>query len=98
MRVKWWKNLVGASFKSYGIGADFKDEPIPAELQKGFYKPDDVPVFIGHYWLSQESPTLRSPPVCCTDFSVAKDGKLVTYRWSRGEALSDDNFVWVETL
>jgi len=98
MCVKWWENPVGATFKSYGIGAEFKDEPIPAELQKGFYyKPDDVPVFVGHYWLSQEQPTLRSPSVCCTDFSVAKGGKLVAYCWDEGEFLSNDNFVWVST-
>ena len=98
MRVKWWENPVGATFKNYGIGADFKDEAIPAELEEGFYyKSDDVPVFIGHYWLSQEQPTLRSQSVCCTDFSVAKGGKLVAYRWEKGEILSDDNFVWVSS-
>lgn len=95
MRVKWWMNPKNATFEDYGIGASFKDELLPTELQEGFYYgPDNIPVFIGHYWLSQKRPTLRSGSVCCTDFSVAKDGYLAAYRWNEGEELSDDNFVW----
>ncbi len=54
---------------------------------------DAVPVFVGHYWLTG-TPT---PLVACTDYSVAKGGKLVAYRWDGESELSADKFHWVES-
>ena len=45
------------------------------------YDASDKPCFIGHYWLSGD-PEPLAPNVACLDYSVAKNGKLVAYRWS----------------
>ncbi len=53
-----------------------------------------VPVFVGHYWLTG-TPTPLAGNVACTDYSVAKGGKLVAYRWDGESTLIADKFHWV---
>jgi hypothetical protein len=53
-------------------------------------------VFVGHYWLTGK-PIPLTRNVACTDFSVAKGGKLVAYRWDGESVLGEDKFKWVET-
>jgi hypothetical protein len=52
-------------------------------------------VFFGHYWL-QGTPQLLQPHAVCLDYSVAKGGQLVGYRWDGEAVLSADKLVWVE--
>ncbi len=55
---------------------------------------DDIPVFYGHYWMPKdETPMKTADSTICVDYSAAKGGPLVAYRWSLGEELSDDRFV-----
>lgn len=62
--------------------------------------PDDVkliriegaPVFFGHHWFSG-TPRIESTKVACLDWSVAKGGPLVAYRWDGEDELSSNNFV-----
>lgn len=49
-------------------------------------------IFIGHYWL-QGSPELLAPKVACLDYSAAKSGPLVGYRWEGESRLRPDGFV-----
>ena len=96
MRVQWWKFPKDLTFQEYGLGATFSNKPIPTKWSDNFYyKPSDVPVFMGHYWLKAEVPQLQSPSVCCLDYSVAKGGHLVAYRWNQGEPLNNKNYVSV---
>lgn len=96
MRIQWWKEPKGLSLNEYGLGMEFSHEPIPVAWSTNFhYPPTAIPVFIGHYWLRPEVPKLQSPSVCCLDYSVAKGGQLVAYRWGRGGVLSDAHFVFV---
>lgn len=55
---------------------------------------DGAPVFIGHHWFSGQ-PEIESPKLACLDWSAAKDGPLVAYRWAGEAELSNDNLVWV---
>ncbi len=57
------------------------------------YPPDAVPVFVGHYWLTG-TPAPLAGNVACTDYSVARGGKLVAYRWDGESVLSADKFHW----
>lgn len=50
-------------------------------------------VFFGHYWL-RGKPVLDGSQAVCLDYSVAKDGKLVAYRWD-GAELSEEQIVSV---
>ena len=72
---------------------DFKDQIIKAEDLIG-YGGDQKPVFIGHYWMSpRNGPSLLADNVTCLDYSVAKGGKLVAYRWSGEPKLHAENFI-----
>ncbi len=99
MRIQWWKAPEGLTRSEYGLGIPSSDVPIPLAWSTNFhYSPTDIPVFIGHYWLRAEQPSLQSPSVCCLDYSVAKAGQLVGYRWQEGTPISNDNFVWVKGI
>ena len=58
------------------------------------YGPSEKPVFIGHYWF-EGIPERCAKNVACLDYSVAGNGKLVAYRWSGEQTVSDENFVYV---
>ena len=58
------------------------------------YSSDAAPVFVGHYWLAG-TPKPLATNVACTDYSVAKGGKLVAYRWDGESTLHEEKFHWV---
>lgn len=105
-RYRWWsphnKTLRGAA----EIPGDAKNEdgtpfgelpdaPVPAGYPDA---PADVPVLYGHYWRPGHQ---RDPHVdeggksACLDWSVAKRGKLVAYRWDRETTLIDSHLLAV---
>lgn len=51
------------------------------------------PVFFGHYWLTGE-PALQQSNVVCLDYSVAREGKLVAYRWDGEQTLDGSRLIW----
>jgi hypothetical protein len=53
------------------------------------------PIFVGHYWLTG-TPALLSDKVACVDYSVAKGGKLVAYRWDSEPFLENSKLDWVK--
>jgi hypothetical protein len=52
------------------------------------------PVFVGHYWLTG-TPEVLSDKVACVDYSVAKEGKLVAYRWDGEPLLDSSKLDWI---
>jgi len=48
-------------------------------------------VFFGHYWMTG-TPKLQTPTAACVDYSAAKDGPLVAYRWDGEPTLDTANF------
>jgi hypothetical protein len=54
-----------------------------------------VPVFIGHSSLNDHIPALQSSNVVCLNYSIAKDGHLVAYRWNGEERLLNENLLFV---
>lgn len=91
IRIKWWENPADMTYKSISVVPieNLSDQPIDlTELKsKDYYHKDEKKVFFGHYWLHGE-PSLYRENICCLDYSVAKQGKLVAYRL--GEELSLD--------
>ena len=97
VRVKWYENGVGRTYREHHLGSDaVPDVAIDvsdlATIES--YTPDAPPLFVGHYWLTG-TPTPLAPNVACTDYSVAKGGKLVAYRWDGESILSADKFHWI---
>lgn len=48
------------------------------------------PVFLGHYWMNG-FPKIQNEYAACLDFSVAKEGKLVAYRFNGEKELTNKN-------
>lgn len=82
-RIKWWEDPAQMTYQSISIEPSENlpnQKTSPNELKAAdFYPPDEKMVFFGHYWLSGEPSFFRNN-ICCLDYSVAKEGKLVAYR------------------
>ena len=76
--------------------ADLPDSPVKAAQlpDASFYSETDKPVFFGHYWL-KGNPSLYKKNICCLDWSVAKGGHLVAYRYDNEEVLDPEKLVFV---
>jgi hypothetical protein len=96
IRTQWWHNSVStigkiAFPKGEFAGEELENEVICANDLVG-YGDNEKPVFIGHYWM-QGTPELMAHNVACLDYSVAKEGKLVAYRWDGERTLSNNKFI-----
>ncbi len=62
-----------------------------------YYAAESPPVFFGHYWMpAAQAPSLLAPNVACLDWSVARGGRLVGYRWNGERTLDPSHLTWVE--
>lgn len=98
VRVRWWDNQAtdyrrAAMLPDEGRTA-FPEDPIPNHALVGH--DGGKPVFVGHYWLTG-TPSLLSDKVACLDYSVAKGGKLVAYRWDGEPTLDVSKLHWVRS-
>ena len=98
MRTKWWLSGNGRTFRELVFPAsdDIPAIPVPADLASALtpYPGDAPPAFVGHYWLPPNHPmTPLAANVACLDYSVAKGGPLVAYRWDGAGPLVDIGFV-----
>ncbi len=98
VRIRWWQNPEGATFRDLSVFSEkyLPESPVFFETQSlpGFYGEQEKPVFFGHYWLKGQ-PQLFRDNVCCLDYSVAKEGKLVAYRFDGETKLDPGQFVCV---
>ena len=94
-RIKWWTHPGTATYGDFLFNCpdELSSQSVPADLKVAVYSRDAPPVFIGHYWLEDAFPVIQSHNVICVDYSIAKGGSLVAYRWSGEEELHEDNFV-----
>jgi hypothetical protein len=96
IRIKWWQDPSSSTYRNYSLIelADLPETKIELEGLPTFYNDDQKPVFFGHYWL-EGYPKLYRNNVCCLDYSVAKAGKLVSYRWNGEKSLQDESLTFV---
>jgi hypothetical protein len=100
-RLRWWaKRIHPAVFKDIFVSIPEESEHIPVEFDYPIhsYPPNEKPVFFGHYWLRAEHPYLQAQNVCCLDYSVAKKGMLVAYRFNGEKELTVNNFIYNNTM
>ena len=92
-RTRWWDANATTFKQSALVDAQTEsllpDLSIPEAVRPGY--DGDRPVFIGHYWMSGV-PQLLAPRVACVDYSVAKSGPLVAYRWDGERDLHAESF------
>ena len=98
-RVKWWVDKNHATHDAFLFNCPelLHGQPLPQDLQLEVYPSDAPPVFVGHYWLEDRWPIIQSENVICLDYSVAKGGNLVAYRWSGEKKLNSENFVVIQS-
>lgn len=96
-RIKWWVDPKVAVYDDFLFNCPVKlhHEQIPADLEVNIYPADAPPVFFGHYWLEDKFPVIQRANVVCLDYSVAKGGSLVAYRWTGEKEVDGGNFVVV---
>ncbi|MEO7175447.1 MAG: metallophosphoesterase [Saprospiraceae bacterium] len=98
IRIKWWEDPLVMTYKSISVEPidNLPEQPIEIlEFDSNeFYHSNKKMVFFGHYWLKGD-PSLYKTNICCLDYSVAKGGKLVAYRFDGEKDLDSNNFVFV---
>lgn len=99
IRVKWWVDPVGKSYQEVCVKTEESYEHLtdlvpPEKAVYPIYGKNEKPVFFGHYWLEADQPTIQQANVCCLDYSVAKEGKLVAYRFDGEKDLDKSKFYW----
>ena len=95
VRVRWWQEDL-STYRKAAIGpasemAMIPDVPMPTEWRGHAYA--GPPVVFGHYWFTGK-PQVISDRFACLDYSVAKGGPLVAYRWDGEAELSDAKLRW----
>jgi hypothetical protein len=96
VRVRWWQDDL-STYRRAAIGppADMQmipDVPMPPEWVAHPYS--GPPVLFGHYWFTGK-PKVISPLFACLDYSAARDGPLVAYRWDGESRLDSGKLMWV---
>ena len=98
IRTKWWEDPGNMTYKSISVEPieNLPDIPIDALSLKAtdFYREEEKIVFFGHYWKSGKL-SFYKDNVCCLDYSIAKGGKLVAYRYSGEKSLDRRNLIFV---
>lgn len=94
VRIRWWEPA-GSTYRELALMPEEEREKLPAvPLKQDSRSPCDPskPVFFGHYWMSGEL-MLQTPYAACVDYSAAKGGPLVAYRWDGESTLDAGRFV-----
>lgn len=98
IRIKWWDDPIQSTYRNIAIEPEYTLPETfidPAGLKNTeYYSGNDKPVFFGHYWL-KGSPMLYRNNICCLDYSVAKKGHLVAYRFDGETVLDENKFIYV---
>jgi hypothetical protein len=97
VRIRWW-NEQATTYRTAALLDDslretLSDSPLPASSL--VFHATDLPVFIGHYWLTGK-PSPLTDKVACVDYSVGNGGPLCAYRWQGESILNPQNFCCVQ--
>ncbi len=97
VRVQWWNSealTLGEMALPYGVDIGAAGS-LAAPDALPIYEQHQKPCFIGHYWL-KGTPQPLAANVACLDYSVAREGKLVAYRWNGESQLQSENFIYTK--
>ena len=98
-RTRWWVNLFENNYGNWLFNCPPEMEALTIVtdgIRPYFYPADAPPVFFGHYWMEDTTPVIQEKNVVCLDYSVAKGGSLVAYRWNGERELDTKNLVRVK--
>lgn len=96
VRYQWWSDLRNKTYKTVAVSEKYNipDIPIAGNIFKDHkgYAPKEKPLFFGHYWCNG-TPLIKSPNVCCLDYSLGKCQKLTAYRFDGEKTLNNKKFI-----
>lgn len=97
VRIRWWEAQAN-TYRELALMPDDLREQLPAiplanDIRSAY--DDSKPVFFGHYWMTG-TPKRQTPTAACVDYSAAKDGPLVAYRWDGEREINDQHFVAIQ--
>ncbi|MTG98396.1 MULTISPECIES: metallophosphoesterase [Myroides] len=99
-RIKWWQIPAESTYQAISA-LPIRD--LPADdfdsSKINFYSKEDKPVFFGHYWMklqANQRARILSENSCCLDYSVAKEGSLVCYRYSGEQKLDSKQINYIK--
>ena len=97
-RLKWWIESRKSSHGEllFDCPPELMDKMISENINSIPYSKNAPPVFFGHYWLDDTYPVVQAANVICLDYSIAKQGSLVAYRWNGEEQINNRHFVSVK--
>jgi hypothetical protein len=92
LRLKWWgDNYTTLSDIAFD---DLKNDIELKDYDNLGYDDNEKPLFVGHYWFNGK-PQIIKDNLACLDYSIAKNGKLVSYTMDTDDTqLHNDNFKW----
>jgi hypothetical protein len=94
VRVRWWDDSAITFRKAALVPEKYRDGipdiALPSQTTLG--NASNVPTFLGHYWLTGV-PAIQNATTAVLDYSAAKDGPLVAYRWDGESVLDNSAFV-----
>ena len=96
VRIRWWDTRA-SSYRDLAVMPEDLRERLPdTPILPDPRTPCDnaKPVFFGHYWMTG-APALQSATTVCVDYSAAKSGPLVAYRWDGEPQLDAGKFLSV---
>jgi hypothetical protein len=94
VRLAWWRRNASTwreAVVSVPDPSELPDSPISEDVAALLYPENAKPLFFGHYWMTG-SIALEAPNAICLDYSAARGGPLIAYRFSpddRGLSLSN---------
>lgn len=93
-RSRWWdpraRNLRTLACVPAKEAVGLPEIPVSGVLGPRFDR--SVPIVVGHYWMDG-TPAPIAHNVACVDYSVARGGNLVAYRWDGETVLTAQKFV-----
>ena len=101
VRVQWWQSGKVAFMDGAEVHPTIRGQlatidstmHMPAHATLGYSR--ETPVIFGHYWRTGTPETIQNGRLACIDYSVAKGGQLVAYRWEGESLLVNEHFVSV---
>jgi hypothetical protein len=95
IRIKWWENPSEMTYRSISVETIDSLPEVPVDVAEcNYYSTENKVLFFGHYWLKNQ-PSLFKKNICCLDYSVARGGKLVSYRFDGEDELDNSKFVFI---
>ena len=98
IRAKWFESPIGRTYRNYAMTVDdsFPEVEIAADAEGADFVPygrDERPILVGHYWMQGDRPTRLANNVACLDWSLARGGPIVAYRFDGEAEIDDQKFV-----